>query len=143
MHRLLIAASLVALSACSAGAQSPPAPGRGGMMAGADANHDGRVTRAEFIASRGGRCARMDANRDGALDASERPQWGRRAQQANAEDAGRPARGDANGDGLISRAEYDGQAARMFDRLDADHDGAISAAEMQAMREARAQHRAQ
>ena len=141
MHKLLIALSLIALSACSAGAQAPPAPGRGAMLGAADANRDGVVTRAEFSASRGARFSRMDANSDGALDASERPQWGR-AQRANGE-TGRAMRGDANGDNLISRAEYDAQAARMFDRMDRDHDGAIGAAEMQAMAEARAQRRSQ
>lgn len=146
MHKVLIAASLLALAACSAGAQTPPQPERGsmrgGMLAGADANHDGAVSRAEFDASRGARFVRMDANRDGALDASERPQWGARA--GNGQDAGgAPMRGDANGDNLLSRAEYDAQAARMFARMDANHDGVVSAAELQAMAQARAQRRSQ
>jgi hypothetical protein len=140
MHKLLImAGALVAASAGFAAAQTEQ-HGRGAMLAAADANHDGNITRAEFDHARAARFAQMDANHDGSLQASERPQWGER-QPANASSGAR--RGDPNGDGVISRAEYDVQAGRMFDRMDADHNGSISAAELQAMAARRAEHQSQ
>lgn len=44
-----------------------------GRMGRADANGDGKVTRAEFLEAAGARFARLDANDDGALVAAELP----------------------------------------------------------------------
>ena len=148
MHKLLIAAGLIAIAACSAEAQSPtqtPPPlqergqGRGGLLA-ADANHDGNITRAEFNAARAARFTQMDANHDGSLQDSERPQYGG-GQQASAPGGG--MRGDTDHDGVLSRAEYDAQAARMFEHMDADSNGTITTAEMQAMAQRRADRQSQ
>src|SRR5574338_1241161 len=130
MRRLLIAAGL--FLAAGTGAALAQGHGPGGMLMAADANHDGNISRAEFDAARAARFAQMDANHDGSLQASERPQWGGGAQPTGATPAG-AQRGDTNGDGVISRAEYDAQAGRMFDRLDADHNGTITQAEITAM----------
>ena len=48
---------------------APPPPG--GMMARADANHDGVVTREEVVAQATQRFDRLDVNHDGKLDQSE------------------------------------------------------------------------
>lgn len=63
----------------SAGAAAPTAGGRmGAAVARMDADGDGRVSRAEFLAASQKRFERMDANGDGVLDASEMmPRGGR------------------------------------------------------------------
>jgi Ca2+-binding EF-hand superfamily protein len=65
---------------------------------------------------------------------------------AQAQEAGRAAdrmfeRIDADHDGVLTRAEVQAARGRMFDRLDADHDGVLTAAEFAAARE-RVQQRA-
>ena len=139
---LIVAAALIAASCGTATAQN--ASGQGGgehnMMAQADTNHDGKISRAEFLAARDARFAQMDANHDGSLQASERPHWQQGgAQTASAAGGGHGNHGDANGDGVVSKAEYDAQAGHQFDRADANHDGFIDAAEMQAMHDHRHQ----
>ena len=144
MHKLLIAAGV--FLAAATGAALAQDHGPGGMLAAADANHDGNISRAEFDAARAARFTQMDANHDGSLQASERPQWGGGDHPPAAAPAGGapPAmRGDTNGDGVLSRAEFDAQGAAMFGRLDADHNGTISAAEITAMQQQRAAHGAQ
>lgn len=42
-------------------------------------------------------------------------------------------RADANGDGVITRQEAIDEATKRFDRMDANHDGKLDAAELQAM----------
>jgi EF hand len=139
MNKLLIATVAFAAMSGAAAAQAPGGDhGPGAMFAAADANHDGNITRAEFDAARGGHFTQMDANHDGSLSADERPQHGPPpgAAPGGGDHAAHGPRGDTNGDGVISRAEFDAQGADMFARLDADHNGAISQAEIQAMRDA-------
>lgn len=139
MHKILIVAGL--FLAAASGAAS--AQDHGAMLMMADANHDGTITRAEFDAAHGAHFAQMDANHDGSLQASEMPQWGDHGGAAPAGSAAPAMRGDANGDGVLSRAEFDAQGARMFDRIDADHNGSITQAEITAMQQAHAAHAAQ
>ena len=78
---LIVAAALIAASCGAATAQNSGGAnaGQGGghnMMAQADTNHDGKISRAEFLAARDARFTQMDANHDGSLQASERPHWG-------------------------------------------------------------------
>ncbi len=47
-----------------------------------------------------------------------------------------PMRGDPNGDGTVSRAAYIAQADARFQQMDTDHDGSVSASEMQSYRQA-------
>ncbi|MES1199631.1 MAG: hypothetical protein ABUS48_06595 [Pseudomonadota bacterium] len=156
MQKVLIAASLLVLaSAGVAAAQGAGGHaggwGPGAMLTAADANHDGNVTRAEFNAARATRFADRDANHDGSLSGDEMPHWGGGqgggGQGAAAGGGGQAGgggggmmRADANNDGAISRAEYDAQGVHMFDRLDTDHNGSISQAEIQAMQSAMQQH---
>jgi hypothetical protein len=69
LNRYTIAALLLLTSSCAL-AQS-----RDGALDGADADHDGKVTKQEFLDSRAEQAAklfeRFDANHDGALDAQE------------------------------------------------------------------------
>lgn len=76
-----------------------PGPQRG-MMAGADANKDGKISKAEFNAASDARFARMDANRDGKLSKEDREL----ARQARLEQ--RFATIDTDKNGQISKAEF-------------------------------------
>jgi hypothetical protein len=140
MHKFLLAACAMALTAGVAMAQPAPGGGMRDFIAQADANHDGNITRAEWDAARAARFTQQDANRDGQLSADERPHWG--PPPGGQPPAGGPPPGgehhgmmnaDTNNDGVVSRAEYDAQSAAMFQRLDADNNGTITAAELQAM----------
>lgn len=142
MKKLLIAAMVMAAASAGVAAAQGGPGGRGAaMLASADTNGDGNITRAEFDTARANHFAQMDANHDSVLSAGERPQMGPLggAQPASAGGQHRD-HGDANGDGSISRAEYDAQGARMFARLDANGDHVISQAEIQAMQAAHQQH---
>jgi hypothetical protein len=116
MHRTFLIGGLAVLTlAAGAGvaiAQQPAdRPVRGAR---ADVDGDGRLSQAEFVGRHMQRLTAADANSDGSVTPDER-----RA----AHDAHMAARADAG-----------------FDRMDADDDGAISRAEFDAHREARAHH---
>ncbi len=87
--------------------------GRGGMMAMADTNKDGAISKAEMTAALEGRFAKMDVDKDGKLTQADR-------------DAMRAQRLD-----------------KRFAMLDADKNGQVSKAEFAAAHEARADKRAE
>ena len=99
----------------------------------ADADHDGRVSRAEFIASRSARFAEMDRNQDGVID---RDDFGRilkfRPQAATRIDHFIAA-ADANHDGKVTRAEFDAAPPVLFHRADANRDGILDRDELAAL----------
>lgn len=113
MKKTLLIGGLAALTLIggAAVAQQVPTAARG--MARADADGDGRLNQAEFVARRVDRLAAADANKDGSVAAEER----RAAWTAR-------------------RAE---RRAGAFDRLDADKDGTLSRTEFEAPRAARAE----
>ena len=167
LRSVLTAAALAALSvgtACAQGDQAPQAPpqgqdngggggGRGGRfierMMEADANHDGQITRAESSAAREAMFQRLDANHDGFITEDERPQ--RRGDGGGPPPGGPPPGGggggggggfgmrnaDTNGDGKISHDEFTAQPNRGFDMMDADHNGVVTRAEIEAAQAAR------
>lgn len=148
--RVLTAVALAALAAgtltTAALAQMGEGMGRAGgdgpMLAQifdtVDADKDGKITAEEFAAHRKARAASVDANNDGKLSAEEIAAMHMQGAQdrANARAARMIERMDADGDGLLSAAELasgqGGMPAAMFDRLDADGDGAVSKAEAEA-----------
>ncbi|MDP3803161.1 EF-hand domain-containing protein [Brevundimonas sp.] len=116
MNKSLLVGGMAALAlAAAAGVaiaqQSPARPAHGAR---ADVDGDGRVSQAEFVGRRVQRLTAADANSDGSV-APDEMRAARRAHMAARADAG-------------------------FDRMDADDDGAISRAEFDARREARAHH---
>ncbi|MGI4733051.1 MAG: hypothetical protein ACRYFW_15090 [Janthinobacterium lividum] len=142
----------------------PPAAGApmrgGGRMGGgaamlrmADANGDGVVTRAEYLAAVDARFDRMDANHDGVLSPDEMPMRGgwrggmggdRDRQRGDVPPPPPPAGSSPDATGTPpappavqsrppeTRDQYRAGAMRRFDRLDANHDGRIDPAEMAA-----------
>lgn len=112
-------------------------PRRGGMFQRFDSDHNGVVTRQEFDAVRGADFARLDANHDGQLTREEMRAGFRQAgwrRGGRGHGGGMLARADANHDGAITRDEFLARPEQMFDRLDKDHNGTISAAELQQIR---------
>ncbi|WP_342068627.1 EF-hand domain-containing protein [Yoonia algicola] len=99
-----------------------------------DVNGDGALTLEEMQSRSQARFADMDTDGDGALSADEM------AAQATTRAAERAAamiaRFDDNADGLLQQGEMpsrgERRAAQMFDRVDADSDGVISAEEFEA-----------
>ncbi|WCT78839.1 EF-hand domain-containing protein [Novosphingobium humi] len=97
----------------------------------ADADGDGQVTRAEFVAYRAGQFARFDRNGDGFISDDDVPRLlaGRFAPRLQA----MRQQFDTNHDGRISRDEFVNGPARGFDLADANHDNIVTAAEMKAL----------
>ena len=122
-----------------------------------DANRDGRVTADEARQAGEARRAerqgqmfdRLDANRDGAIS---REEFGQRQAMRGERREGRAMRGGRRGmhrmggmqargarmfgaDGVVTREEFRAQALQRFERLDANRDGTITAAERQEARQ--------
>ena len=150
--RLAIGVAAIALVAAGA-AQAQSTDRRG-----PDADGNGVVTRAEATAGAEAQFARMDRNGDGRLTLEDRSPAGGpdRAPPAAGPEGGPPhgqpggpdGRGammmarmaDTNNDRAVDRAEFLAAAEQRFDRVDADHDGSISAAERDARRSQMQQH---
>lgn len=121
-----------------------PMGGRGGMFgmldfATLDADGDGRVTTEELQAFRTSQVEGVDADGNGLVSQAELEAHmsARMAERIGTMAAERIASQDANGDGQLSVEELmmPPMPARMFERLDADGDGAVSQAEFDAARE--------
>jgi Ca2+-binding EF-hand superfamily protein len=113
------------------------AQGREGMaLENADANHDGKVSRQEYIDARAAQFSRLDRNGDGVVDdadSRERTDQSKRGERAAAAFRGRI---DADGDGKITRDEFVKAPTGLFDRFDADKNGELDAKELEAARSA-------
>ena len=127
-----------------------------------DANKDGTVTRAEATAAAEKHFAEVDTNNDGVITASERDAMHARMvdehfKRMDADNNGqisptefraghekmRSAEGHRTHGGMgmgsmmqgdMTKAAFVARAQAMFDRIDADHDGKITAAESDAAR---------
>ncbi|EQB09806.1 hypothetical protein L288_05195 [Sphingobium quisquiliarum P25] len=100
-------------------ALAQPGPGgpvgrHGGMMAMADTNKDGKISKAELTAAIDARFVKMDANRDGKLTKEDREI----SRQARLDQ--RFAALDTDRNGQISKAEFTAGHQARFDRRDGD-----------------------
>lgn len=155
MTRTAILAVALSLSALPVLAQDGPPP-RGPFpdFATFDADKDGKVTREEVAAARRAAIQGLDANGDGVLAADEIIAFRMAREQARVQEqvTRLMADRDLNGDGrlsadeLISGPGFDGPGLglggipprmieRMFVRIDADGDGAVTREELDAARE--------
>jgi Ca2+-binding EF-hand superfamily protein len=136
--------ALAALAAAGAAGAKPPEGGRGGMMAARlaemDSNKDGRITKAEAEAARMRMFDKLDADKNGIVTAAE-IKTAHESMAARRPDDDKGGKGgehgmrgierqDVNGDGQVTREEAKAAPYPMFDRLDANKDGVIDAAEM-------------
>jgi hypothetical protein len=120
----------------------PIGPGPVFDFAGIDADKDGKITRDEIAAHRAARAAALDADKDGKISAAElQAQIEARLAARAADMAARMIEmRDTDGDGMLSAAELaepplPPMGDMMFDRADANDDGAITEDEVEAMRE--------
>lgn len=113
------------------------------MLERADLDEDGRITRDEFAEARARNFAQLDRNKDGFLDKSDAS--GRRLGRARGGGGERLQQAmdfiDSNGDGRISREEFVGGRAIMFDRADSNGDQVIDSEEMKTFRDTIATYR--
>ena len=100
-------ATLLSASAITAAQDYPQTPRE--YLRLMDANGDGRISEAEYVAYMSRSFLRMDTNGDGILESSELPGG-----------HGRP----------ISLREFQDNLRRQFHRLDRNHDGYLSAREL-------------
>ncbi|MBK5945330.1 hypothetical protein CCR83_02415 [Rhodobacter veldkampii DSM 11550] len=142
--RMITAAILAATTAAFALpvlAQQAPAPGNMPMMQAFDqfdANKDGKITQDEIKAARAAETTALDADKDGKISAAELVAQDMQNAQARAEmrAKNRIERLDTDGDGMLSAAELAARPMqlKMFDRLDANNDGAVDKDELAQMR---------
>lgn len=112
-------------------------PGRFERLRAADKDGDKKVSAEEFKAAfpgaPAGAFARMDRNKDGVLTAEDRPEGGLVQRGGMGPDKERLKAADKDGDGKVTRDEFKGAfphaPAPVFDRLDGDGDGFLTAAD--------------
>jgi hypothetical protein len=103
------------------------------MFAGADSDHDGRISRAEFVAARNARFVELDRNRDGVISAADFPRLAAFATAKAKLDALMTGE-DANHDGMVTREELANAPTTLFDMVDTNHDGFVDQSELAAFR---------
>jgi Ca2+-binding EF-hand superfamily protein len=132
----LIAASGVGHSTTRAAQTKAAAPASvASAFDGADANHDGKISKKEFLAARNAKFDKIDSNHDGKIDRADFP-GAANHQKALAKIDAHIASADKNHDGSISRDELSKSATPFFDKADTNHDGFITTAEVAALRQA-------
>jgi Ca2+-binding EF-hand superfamily protein len=131
-RRTILFSTLAALASTSAAwAQSDP------VFARLDSNHDGRISLSEHGAAEKATFKRMDADHDGKLSAQEMASVHQAMTQVEiaAENGAAltlPRNARAGTKAPAASAEDAAVAQALFDRLDVNHDGTVSTAEMQA-----------
>ena len=101
-----------------------------------DTNHDGRLSPDEHAAGARAMFEKMDADHDGKVTAAEMDA----AQKAmpSGESPNKMTSADkikvvdSNGDGILSADEHETGSRRMFEKMDKDRDGTLTAAEISA-----------
>lgn len=95
-----------------------------------DANHDGVVTLAEYIAFATADYQQLDAAHNGQVTASEIANSPKTQERAAKVAAGIVKHLDTNGDGVVSQDEFLAAAQKRFARMDKNGDGYIEADEV-------------
>ncbi|WP_129775180.1 EF-hand domain-containing protein [Peristeroidobacter soli] len=127
MPRLFVSTALLILLSAPAMAQM-----RGeGIFERADTNHDGSVTREEFLAARAAQFAKFDRNSDGYIDSADVPE--RLAKRRGGDFLA--TQFDADGDGKVSKEEFVNGPTTLFDRADTDKNNVLDAKELAAAKE--------
>jgi Ca2+-binding EF-hand superfamily protein len=104
------------------------------LLAKADTNGDGVVSRAEFTAARARMFDRLDRNHDGYLSQDDKSRFSLR-QNGNRDRLQQMILMlDKDGDGRVSRDEFVNSPSLLFERADANHDGVVDAQELAAFR---------
>lgn len=114
--RSLSLIALVILAATPSAAQTGRGPSK--AFAAADADGDGRVTRAEFVAHRTAQFDKMDRDGDGVVASDDFARIAKRRPEARARIERMIAGADGDGDGRLTRAELAAAPVRVFDRAD-------------------------
>ena len=98
-----------------------------------DANHDGKITRAEHAAGAKQMFTQCDANHDGVVTATEMDAalaaQGEKPDKNDKSSAEKIQVIDQNGDGKLTAAEHEAGTEKMFAMMDKDGDGSLSKAE--------------
>ena len=126
MTRILVPAALLILFGAPAMAQVSGE----GLFERADTNHDGSVTREEFVAARAEQFRKLDRNSDGYIDSQDVPK--RLAARRQRQGGGDLLVGqfDADGDGKVSQGEFVNGPTLMFDRADRDKNNVLDPTEL-------------
>jgi Ca2+-binding EF-hand superfamily protein len=102
-----------------------------------DANGDGKISPDEHSAAAARMFEKMDANGDGKVTAAEMTAahqkiTGKKAEKGEMTAADKIKMFDTNADGVMSADEHAAGAKSMFDKMDTDHDGYLTKAEVKA-----------
>ncbi|HEV2608558.1 MAG TPA: EF-hand domain-containing protein [Xanthomonadaceae bacterium] len=106
------------------------------MIKAMDTNHDGMVSKAEFLAYAKAQFDAMDTNHDGQVTVAEMDAARMAKLKIKTPVALLPASAtiikpmDSNNDGIVSAEEHATAAEKDFNAMDANHDGQLSADEM-------------
>jgi Ca2+-binding EF-hand superfamily protein len=130
MHKYILSAAALSAAACATPAMAQDGSRMIQQLEQADANRDGMVSRAEFLAYRAGQFDRLDRNGDAVLNAADMPRFERIKTLMQS----RIAAFDSNGDGTVTRAEFASGPTIAFDQADANHDGQVTRAELESAR---------
>jgi len=95
----------------------------------ADLNHDGLVSRDEYLAARARKFDELDRNHDGLLTDADFPRLARAGERGEKVKKMLDA-ADADHDGKVSREEFKNAGGKWFDLADANHDGVVDKNEL-------------
>lgn len=106
------------------------------LFARADKNGDGLITREEALSAREEAFKRADRNGDGVVDGTDAPRRPALAAEYSQRTAQFKKQFDLNGDGKVTLDEVRSAPMTAFDAADADKDGVLSKAEVDAAKAA-------